>query len=63
MVSPSRGAEMNSYKHEKSLSCQLCITFYIYTIPDIESHIWYRYDPNLDPNEDILSNFIAETHE
>ena len=34
----------------------------IYTIPDIEFHIFYRYDPNLDPIEDILSNFIAETH-
>ena len=34
----------------------------IYTIPDIEFHICYRYDPNLDPNEDILYNFIAEIH-
>ena len=32
----------------------------IYTISDIEFHICYRYDPNLDPNEDILPKFIAE---
>ena len=55
---------MNSYKHKK-IHCYVnfvSLFWNIYTIPDIEFHICYRYDPNLDPNEDILYNFIAEIH-
>ena len=64
MVSTSRGAEMISYKHRKNHCHANFVSLFwnIYNIPDIEFHICYRYDPNLDPNEDILYNFIAEIH-
>ena len=59
---------MISYKHRKNHCHANFVSLFwnIYTIPDIEFHICYRYDPSLDPYRyfeylDLLANSIGVT--